>query len=211
MRNNAENYGWQNADAPCSCSFVAPQIIRLLKRLEVMSVVDVGCGNGALCGILQKSGFRVIGVEYDKKGCELAREANPDVPFYNLGVYDSPTPITDAEGGYFDCVVSTEVVEHLYSPQCLPVFAGQLLIPGGYLIISTPFHGYLKNLAVSLLNHWDSHHTALWEGGHIKFWSRKTLTALLKQSGFRVVGFYGVGRIPFLWKSMILVAQKVQP
>ena len=208
MKKNVVSYGWENVTAPCSCSFVAPQVIHLLKRLGVKSVVDVGCGNGVLCGMLQKLGFRVIGVEYDKKGCELARQTNPDVPFYNLGVYDSPSPITDAEGGRFDCVVSTEVIEHLYSPQCLPVFAGQMLAPGGYLVISTPYHGYLKNLALSMFNHWDAHHAALWEGGHIKFWSRQTLSALLEQNGFRVIGFYGTGRLPFLWKSMVLVAQK---
>lgn len=209
MTHIIENYGWQDANAPCSCSYIAPQIIRLLKRLGVKSVIDVGCGNGALCDMLQKLGFRVVGVEYDKKGCELAREANPTVTFYNLSISDSSTPITDAEGGRFDCVVSTEVIEHLYSPQCLPVFANQILVPGGYLIISTPYHGYLKNLLLSLFNHWDMHHTSLWEGGHIKFWSRKTLSTLLKQGGFRVDGFYGVGRLPFLWKSMILVAHKI--
>jgi 2-polyprenyl-6-hydroxyphenyl methylase/3-demethylubiquinone-9 3-methyltransferase len=78
----------------------------------------------------------------------------------------------------------------------------------GYLIVSTPYHGYLKNLALSLFGAWDGHHTALWHGGHIKFWSRRSLTTLLAQNGFEVVTFTGVGRLPFLWKCMILVARK---
>ena len=73
---------------------------------------------------------------------------------------------------------------------------------------STPYHGYLKNLMLSLFDHWDFHHTVLWEGGHIKFWSRKTLGRLLEQNGFKVLSFQGVGRMPFIWKSMIIVAQK---
>jgi hypothetical protein len=32
---------------------------------------------------------------------------------------------------------------------------------------------------------------------------------LLNESGFRVVRFIGAGRLPFLWKSMIVVAQKL--
>jgi 2-polyprenyl-6-hydroxyphenyl methylase/3-demethylubiquinone-9 3-methyltransferase len=54
----------------------------------------------------------------------------------------------------------------------------------------------------------DFHYTALWDYGHIKFWSRKTLTTLLSQAGFKVDRFIGVGRLPFLWKSMILIARK---
>src|SRR2546430_2960792 len=45
-------------------------------------------------------------------------------------------------------------------------------------------------------------------GGHIKLWSHKTLSQLLKEGGFRLVRFIGAGRIPLLWKSMIMVAQK---
>jgi hypothetical protein len=44
--------------------------------------------------------------------------------------------------------------------------------------------------------------------GHIKFWSRKTISQLLNENGFRVVRFIGAGRLPLVWKSMIVVAQK---
>jgi len=57
----------------------------------------------------------------------------------------------------------------------------------------------------------DAHFTVLWDGGHIKFWSRRTLTRLLEEAGFRVERFVGVGRVPLLWKSMILVARKPAP
>src|SRR6266700_523843 len=45
----------------------------------------------------------------------------------------------------FDVAIATEVIEHLVRPHNLPGFAKQLLRPGGHLIISTPYHGYLKN------------------------------------------------------------------
>jgi hypothetical protein len=67
----------------------------------------------------------------------------------------------------------------------------------------------LKNLALAIFDGWDRHHTALWHGGHIKFWSRATLTRLLEDNGFRVTRFDAVGRLPFLWKSMILTARKI--
>jgi hypothetical protein len=37
--------------------------------------------------------------------------------------------------------------------------------------VSTPYHGYHKNLGLALSGKMDAHFTALWEGGHIKFFS----------------------------------------
>ncbi len=90
----------------------------------------------------------------------------------------------------------------------LPRFAQKVLVSGGYLIISTPYHGYLKNLAIAIANKFDSHFTALWDGGHIKFWSKQSLSKLLFEEGFDVKKFVGAGRFPYLWKSMILLGQK---
>jgi hypothetical protein len=83
------------------------------------------------------------------------------------------------------------------------------LKPDGYLVLTTPYHGYFKNLVLSILGKWDAHLSPLWEGGHIKFWSRATLTRLLAEANFEVIDFAGVGRVPYLWKSMVLVARRV--
>jgi len=209
MKREQKEYGWKSTKPPCSCGFVAPCVLNILKLLDVKRVLDVGCGNGALCGMLHDAGFDVVGADADKNGCALARAEYPDILFFEVGVYDEPDPVLGNPPKKFDCVVSTEVVEHLYAPRHLPQFASRVLRQNGYLVLSTPYHGYLKNLALSVFNHWEQHHTALWEGGHIKFWSKKTLTQLLHQNGFKVTQFYGVGRFPYLWKSMILVAQKM--
>jgi uncharacterized protein (AIM24 family) len=74
----------------------------------------------------------------------------------------------------------------------------------GQIILTTPYHGYLKNLMLAATGKMDSHFTALWDGGHIKFWSRKTLSTLLEEQGFRVTNFKGSGRLPYFWKSMVL-------
>jgi 2-polyprenyl-3-methyl-5-hydroxy-6-metoxy-1,4-benzoquinol methylase len=123
-------------------------------------------------------------------------------------VESDPLDLLNTENS-FEAVISTEVIEHLYSPHLLPRFAKSILKDNGFLIISTPYHGFIKNLALSLFDHWDAHHSPLWHGGHIKFWSRKTLTKLLLEGGFKVTSFHGTGRLPFLWKSMILVAEKI--
>jgi len=206
--NVVEDYGWSTGDGPQSCGYIAPCVLEILKTLQVSRVMDLGAGNGVLCAGLAKAGYEVVGVEYDRQGAHLAKQTYPGIPFYNFGVQDDPSELL-AHERRFDAVVSTEVVEHLFSPHLLPAYAAQCLNEGGYLIVSTPYHGYLKNLVLSVLNKWDAHHTALWHGGHIKFWSAATLTALLAANGFEVIEFHGVGRMRYLWKSMVLVARKV--
>lgn len=207
MGNIVENYGWTDAEGPYSCSYTLPKILSVLKQLGVYRVVDIGAGNGKLCYEASRAGFQVVGVEYDKAGVEVARSTYPAITFYKYGIQDDPALLL-AQEKKFDAVVSTDVIEHLFSPHLLPLYAGEILKEEGYLVISTPYHGYLKNLAISILHKWDSHHTTLWHGGHIKFWSRSTISQLFRENGFNVIGFFGVGRMPFLWKSMIVVGQK---
>jgi len=184
-------------------------VLKILKRIGARRVLDLGCGNGDLCGQLARAGYDVVGMELDSDGVRIARQAHPEVPFYNYGVHEDPQLLMRREGERpFDAVVSTEVIEHLYAPHMLPTYARNVLVENGHLILSTPYHGYLKNLMLSLFNHWDQHHTPLWHGGHIKFWSAATLSRLLQDGEFHVTAFRGVGRLPYLWKSMVLTARR---
>lgn len=64
------------------------------------------------------------------------------------------------------------------------------------------------NGALALTGKLDSHFNAQRDGGHIKFWSCRTLTALLKETGFEVMACRGPSRCPWLWNSMLLAARK---
>lgn len=210
MSQGVQSYGWE-ARGPgqcCSGNYLTPLVLALLKQNRAQRVLDVGCGNGSLCAEMAGHGLQVVGLEYDAGGVALARREHPSIPFYNYGIEADPALLLSNEE-LFDTVVSTEVIEHLYSPHMLPKYAAAVLKPGGLLIVSTPYHGYLKNLTLAMAGKWDRHLTALWHGGHIKFWSRTTLTKLLECNGFKVLEFHGAGRMPYLWKSMILVARKV--
>jgi hypothetical protein len=59
-----------------------------------------------------------------------------------------------------------------------------------------------------LAGHWDRHANPLWDGGHIKLWSRTTLSALLREAGFENLQFRGAGRCPALWMTMIMSGDK---
>jgi 2-polyprenyl-3-methyl-5-hydroxy-6-metoxy-1,4-benzoquinol methylase len=107
-----------------------------------------------------------------------------------------------------DCVVSLEVIEHLLYPRKLLELAHTALRPGGVLIVSTPYHGYLKNLALSVANGWDRHFGVDWDGGHVKFFSPTTLRTMASRVGFQDIKISGIGRFPMLWKAMVLSARR---
>jgi hypothetical protein len=87
--------------------------------------------------------------------------------------------------GRWPFVLCLEVVEHVYFPHRLARTLFELCEPRALAIVSTPYHGYWKNLALSLVpGAWDRHHHPLCDHGHIKFWSMGMLRALLLQAGF---------------------------
>lgn len=192
-------------EPPHSHRYLCSAVLRILRGHKVRTVLDIGCGNGILAKELAGQGMAVTGMDPSESGIENARNLLPDARFYCLEIGADPAQIQEAD---FDAVVSTEVIEHLLLPRQLLRLASAKLRPGGLLLLTTPYHGYLKNLALSLFNRWDSHHAPQWDGGHVKFWSRRTLTALLQSENFQVEGFAGLGRVPGLWKSMALIARK---
>lgn len=197
------NYGWHSADPTISVDYCARAISRHLTRLKCKTVLDIGCGNGAMTRLLQASGFQMTGIEPDRKGFDIASESVRDAKFYNLGVYDDTSVL-----GKFDAVIASEVIEHLYDPSALLSVASRHLNEGGYLILTCPHHGYLKNLLISLTNKWDPHFHPATLGGHVKFWSHATMRAFLETHGFHVEILSGAGRCWPIWKSMVVVAMK---
>lgn len=196
-------YGFQSSAPAHTARYLWPAIEQLLPPLSPsVRVLDIGCGNGANARRLMDKGVAVIGFDASSEGIEQARRAYPGGRFERLAIH--PQVLQSLGEAPFDIVISTEVVEHLYSPREWARCAFNALTPGGRLICSTPYHGYLKNLAISISGKWDWHLKPLWDGGHIKFWSRRTLTQLLHEAGFVNVQFRGAGRAPYLWMSMVM-------
>lgn len=194
-----------NVDRALAQRFV--DLARGLKGVE--NVCDLGCGNGYLASKLGALGLNVTGIDASGTGLGIAKRhyATDKVSFVQAKIGTDLTPLLPA-GVRFDVVVSSDVIEHLYRPAALIEVAATLLKPGGHLIVGTPYHGYLKNLAISAFDKWDSHHGVHWDGGHIKFFSERTLRDLIVRHGFGEATFHCYGRWPWLWKHMICVARK---
>lgn len=165
---------------------------------------ELGCGNGSIANVLQQRGWDVTGVDPSTEGIAQANAQYPHLKLFEGSAYDDLV----ARFGQFPVATSLEVVEHVYFPRHYAATLFTLVESGGTAIVSTPYHGYWKNLAMALTGKMDEHFTALWDHGHIKFWSIETLGELLREAGFVDIRFERVGRIPVLGKSMIAIARK---
>jgi 2-polyprenyl-3-methyl-5-hydroxy-6-metoxy-1,4-benzoquinol methylase len=207
---NLADYAYAHPFATCAHKYILRHIqAAVSERGPGARILDLGCGNGALIGAIRRSSWDMHGVDASISGIEMAQLANPGIRF-SVGDVTGPFGSLGLEPGYFDIVMSTEVIEHVYAPRKLAANAFQSLRCGGKFILTTPYHGYLKNVALAVTGKLDRHFTALWDGGHIKFWSCHTLEILLREAGFTQFRFYGAGRLPFLWKSMVIVATKCE-
>jgi 2-polyprenyl-3-methyl-5-hydroxy-6-metoxy-1,4-benzoquinol methylase len=198
-------YSYQDSNLTNAHSFLMKPLLSMLPKStnlegKKLKLLDLGCGNGSLSHVMAQQGFEVVGIEESSQGIALARNAFSDCHFIQASLYDLPYPELENS---FDVVISIEVIEHLFYPKELARAAKKLLKPNGRLIITTPYHGYWKNLVLALSGKMDAHFHVLWDGGHIKFFSVETLTTLLEEESFTNINFKFAGRFPYLWKSML--------
>lgn len=204
-RTQAVAYHYDSPDAAHTQEYLMPEITKFLHRhCKSNRIFEIGCGNGANAAYLYKLGYEMVGIDPSPEGIAVAARAYPHLDV-QIGSTDEDL---SRRFGTFDTLLSLEVVEHVFSAKSFAQQVRGLLNPGGIALISTPYHGYAKNVALAFTGKLDSHFTALWEGGHIKFWSRKTLGSLFEGVGMREIEFSRVGRIPPLAKSMICVYQR---
>lgn len=198
-------YFYASSNAECHHAFLVQPLFELLNEVKAISpaktrVLDLGCGNGSMSNVIAQNGYDVVGVEPSEQGVKIAQSNFPNCQFFQASINQFPYQNFSHQ---FDVVVAIEVIEHLVYPRELMRIAKQCLKPGGRLIISTPYHGYVKNLVLALTGKLDGHFTVLWDGGHIKFFSVETMTAMLISEGFADIRFKFTGRLPLFWKSML--------
>lgn len=202
--------GYQHPEGGLSQShgYLLPTVFEALGELDRDAagrrVFELGCGNGSVADELARHGWDITGVDPSVEGIGQAQAAYPQLKLEAGSAYDDLA----SRYGRFPVVLSLEVVEHVYAPRHYARTLFDLVEAGGTAIVSTPYHGYWKNLALALSGRMDAHFTALWDHGHIKFWSMQTLSALLQEAGFVDIRFRRVGRVPLLAKSMIAIARK---
>lgn len=113
----------------------------LTKGVPVRStdtVVDVGCGNGALIHFCARQGAEVCFIDRDEARLEKTREKveASNARGYRAIVSDcDPIPLEDNTG---DLVICTEVLEHVPDPKKFLSELIRVTKPGGMLLLTVP-------------------------------------------------------------------------
>lgn len=197
----SNEYVWDVAGEAGSHAYLLAPVIAELERMGARRVLDLGCGNGTFTARLHGAGYEVTGVDHSSSGIALAQRQYPGIAF---ALHDLHDELPAAHAGKYDAVVAVEVIEHLLLPRRLMAAATAALRAGGGLVVTTPYHGYLKNLALAVTGKFDEHWAPLRDYGHVKFFSRRTLTTLFEEFGYTQIAFRTAGRLPPLAKSMIV-------
>jgi len=142
-------------------------------------VLDVGCGSGIFTAFLQDMGFDVVGVDISETAVRYARQCYPGIRLKVASV-ECGLPFKNDE---FDVVWCGEVLEHLFDVGAALTEINRVLRPGGKFVLTTPYHGLVKNLIVCVLA-FERHYDPC--GSHIRFFTRRSLKLCLEKAGFTV-------------------------
>lgn len=187
------------------------------------TVLDVGCGNGNLLYQLVDRYENLVGLEYSAHRLEHAKLNLPSGRF--IPVLGSAEDMGEVASGCIDCIVSADTIEHVPDVYRAATELFCVLKPGGKLVINTPNIAFIKKRALLFLGRFPSTSQPneglgsdiLFDGGHLHYFTFRSLSLLLERVGFVIeqrVGYGAWGRIhdvyaPLLSGGVQLVARKV--
>jgi len=145
------------------------------------TVLDLGCGAGEFSVALAAHGAQPVGVDVAAEALRRAAQRGPalDLRLWRDG---EPLPVGD---NAVDVVWAGEVIEHVADVAPWLSEVRRVLRPRGTLLLTTPHHGPLTLLRLALSpGRRDAHFDP--RSDHLRFFSPRTLRALLHDLGFDV-------------------------
>jgi 2-polyprenyl-3-methyl-5-hydroxy-6-metoxy-1,4-benzoquinol methylase len=137
------------------------------------SLLEVGCGTGADLDWARERGWDVHGLELNESAVEFAKKRGLDV---HCSTFENANLSADS----FDCIIMSQVLEHLYSPRLALQRCHQLLRPGGLLLIAVPkFDSWTRH---ALGNFWNNLQFPI----HLYHFNQPVLERMVHEAGFQI-------------------------
>lgn len=199
-----ENY-WneKKSDELDDFKYKWPIVRKLITSLSGLTFLDYGCGSGKLLSevsrICPKNNY--LGVDVSESGIKRAKKRFPKAKY--LLTQDGEK--LKIKNDSIDFILAADVIEHVYDVNTLLDEFYRILKPGGKILITTPFHGLIKNLIIVIVG-FDKVFDPT--GPHIRFFTKKSLAKLLISRKFNVIetGFFG--RFYPIYRGMYFLAKK---
>ena len=161
-------------------------------------VLEIGCSTGYLSGALQRQGCRVTGVEVDPAAAHAARAHCEEVLIGDIETMD-----LSALGKGYDVLMLADILEHLVDPLATLCRLTPLLRAGGYAVISTPNVANWAMRLGLLIGRWNYTDRGILDRTHLRFFTLRTLLAMLGQAGLRAALVDASTPVPFNRSIMI--------
>jgi ubiquinone/menaquinone biosynthesis C-methylase UbiE len=156
-------------------------------------LLDLGCNTGqSMHRANQWTGCDVWGIDQNRSGIEKATSLFPQFRFDSYDGDQLPY-----EGGLFDAVMINHVIGHVADPESFLFGVHRVLKPGGRIGLVTPNRNYkLCMMPSNLINTYNPDQTVL------RYYTTKSLSVALQQSGFDVTECKTIGEYPKGFSSL---------
>jgi SAM-dependent methyltransferase len=156
-------------------------------------LLEVGCGEGHLGAALRARvpGRHVIGIDGDPAA--IGRAAARLDRAFALDIEEADPPL---ESGTLDCILYSDILEHLVDPAAVLRRHRRLLGPGGSILCCIPnvqHHSLISALCTGDFQYLPGD---LLDPAHLRFFSRSTFIKLLLDCGYEP-GLHGILSRPY--------------
>lgn len=158
-------------------------LLEYLARHSALRILNVGCGTGELSLRLAARGHRVHGIDLEAEHVKLAQR-HGGVGGPGLATFEVAA-IEDYRGaGDFDCVLSTDVLEHIEDDRAALARMVSLVRPRGLVLLTVPAGQWLFGY----------HDEAM---GHFRRYTRTSLRRLVGEfCDVETMRYFGFSLIP---------------
>lgn len=181
------------------------KIINLVGKHK--DILEVGCVSGYMSREIVKRNNRVWGVDIDPVSAKIAKRYCQRVI---IGDIERTGTLDKLKGRKFDRIILADTLEHLKDPPETLSRLVKYLKVDGTMIISVPNIAFLTNRILLLLGKFDYTDYGIMDRSHLRFFTRKTLTAMIKSSGLKIVNFDYVAnftQLPLFMQTIYPIVQ----
>jgi len=162
-------------------------VLKVIKdKKEVKNILDVGCGFGLLSKELKKTYPKL-----DLYGIENAKEASQSsqkfLKLLQYNIEDMTLIKRKLKSQKFDIIIFSDVLEHLYDPVGVIKSYQSLLKHDGTIVVSVPNIANIFSRIALLFGYFNYSETGVMDKTHIRFFNRKNLKQLAKESDLKIV------------------------
>ncbi len=150
-------------------------------------VLDLGCASGGLLALLRPRAGHLAGLELSASAARAAAQVGDHVVRGAIG--DPQLPFEPAS---FDLVVLADVLEHLTDPAAALARATGWCRPGGAMLVSVPNVAHWQARLTLARGRWPQHDSGTFDSGHLRWFTRESLRALLDDAGLGDVELHAV-------------------